>query len=77
MSQSHLSNPLSLGLQIDQSLLDEANAILSTDLDAETVIDRQPQAPKRKRRNLIKDILNGKELEPLVKNVIENHLKKI
>ena len=69
-------NDLGLDIQIDQSLLDEANAILSTDLDAETIIDRQPQAPKRKRRNLIKDILNGKELEPLVKNVIEKSFEE-
>jgi hypothetical protein len=69
-------NDLGLDIQIDQSLLDEANAILSTDLDAETVIDRQPQAPKRKRRNLIKDILNGKDLEPLVKDVIEKSFEE-
>ena len=69
-------NDLGLDIQIDQSLLDEANAILSTDLDAETIIDRQPQAPKRKRRNLIKDILNGKELEPLVKDVIEKSFEE-
>ena len=69
-------NDLGLDIQIDQSLLDEANAILSTDLDVETVIDRQPQAPKRKRRNLIKDILNGKDLEPLVKDVIEKSFEE-
>jgi len=69
-------NDLGLDIQIDQSLLDEANAILSTDLDAETVIDRQPQAPKRKRRNLIKDILNGKDLEPLVKDIIEKSFEE-
>ena len=69
-------NDLGLDIQIDQSLLDEANAILSTDLDVETVIDRQPEAPKRKRRNLIKDILNGKDLEPLVKDVIEKSFEE-
>ncbi len=69
-------NDLGLDIQIDQSLLDEANAILSTDLDVETVIDRQPQAPKRKRRNLIKDILNGKDLEPLVKDIIEKSFEE-
>jgi len=68
-------NALDIDIQIEQSLLDEANAILSTDLQAETIIDKQPLQPKRKRRNLIKDILNGKELEPLVKDVIEKSLE--
>ena len=69
-------NDLGIDIQVDQSLLDEANAILSTDLDVETAIDRQPQAPKRKRRDLIKDILNGKDLEPLVKDVIEKSFEE-
>ena len=65
-------NDLGIDIEIDQSLLDEANKILSTDTDIDTVIDKKPQPPKRKRRNLIKDILNGKELEPLVKKTIED-----
>ena len=69
-------NDLGIDIQVDQSLLDEANAILSTDLDVETAIDRQPQTPKRKRRDLIKDILNGKDLEPLVKDVIEKSFEE-
>ena len=69
-------NDLGIDIQIEQSLLDEANAILSTDPEVETIIDKQPQQPKRKRRNLIKDILNGKDLEPLVKDVIEKSFEE-
>ena len=68
-------NDLGIDIDIDQSLLDEANAILSTDPEADVLIDEKPQAPKRKRRNLIKDILNGKDLEPLVKTTIEQSFK--
>ena len=68
-------NDLGIDIDIDQSLLDEANAILSTDPEVDVLIDEKPQAPKRKRRNLIKDILNGKDLEPLVKTTIEQSFK--
>jgi len=68
-------NDLGIDIQIDQSLLDEANSILSTDLEGDVLVDEKPQEPKRKRRNLIKDILNGKDLEPLVKSTIEQSFK--
>ena len=68
-------NDLGIDIQIDQSLLDEANSILSTDPEGDVLVDEKPQEPKRKRRNLIKDILNGKDLEPLVKSTIEQSFK--
>ena len=68
-------NDLGIDIEIDQSSLDEANAILSFDPEAEVKGERPP-APRRKRRNLIKDILNGKELEPLVKKTIETSFEK-
>jgi len=68
-------NDLGIDIEIDQSSLDEANAILSFDPEVEVKGERPP-APRRKRRNLIKDILNGKELEPLVKKTIETSFEK-